>query len=256
MKFDILAESIINSINEGRLSKTEKYSGGIEFNSDKFKELVASKALDGLIETQVLSQKGFAGLSKEKVDEILTKVADDFSVNPPESFDDFKNDLTSIVDDFFRERGPRRAIYVGRLAKSLGNVILSNTADVVTVGSRTEKSGGEHVSSSQGTSEGKDLETSIINYIYASDVPTSKEDVANFVAHTFQKEEEDAQKIVNSLISSGVLEVDENGMVTAKEETSDVSDEEEFSTDDEEKISAREQQKQREAELERIEREE
>jgi len=237
MKFDVLAESIIRNINEGRLSKAEKYSG-IDFDSDKFKELVDSKSLDSEIESKILSQKGLVGLPKEKLDEILNKIADDFSEVPPQTFEEFKEQLTSIVDDFFKERGPRRAVYVARLAKSIGNVILDKNTGVVSSAERASSP------SSHKEERMSDKEEAIINHIYSSDEPTKKEDIVDFVAHTFAKEEDEAEQIINDLISDGKLSIDDEGIVTAGNE--DESSEEDLEVGSEGELSDLERKIERE----------
>ena len=244
MKFDILAESIIRNLNEGRLSKSEKYSG-IDFDAEQFKDLVDSKALDSAIETQILSQKGLAGLSKEKLDEILNKIADEFSEFPPQTFDEFKEQLTSVIDEFFVDRGPRRAVYVARLAKSIGNVILDKNTGVVTSVERTS-------SKPHKDERNTDKEQAIINHIYSSDEPTNKEDLVNFVAHTFAKEEDEAEKIVNELIGGGVLAIDADGIITSAENDVD-SSEEDVNADSEDSLESQERERLKQAALDDLE---
>lgn len=236
MKFDVLVESFLT---EGRLKKSEKYASSVlSFDEDKFKDMLQTDALAPDIERNITHTKLFGGLPKETVDKLLNKISDEFSGNPPSTYEDFKDRIYSTIDDAFIERGPRRAIFVGRLATRINNLIFNSGA--VSVSSEAEEGdiGNDEIEdeingteTSEISSEGSitDQEEKIVNYIENSDKETSREELISFVSHTFAKEEDEAAHIVDSLISSGVLRQEHNVITVAgqsQEQSEEPSEEE------------------------------
>jgi hypothetical protein len=233
MNFDLLAEHIISTIEEGRPQKTEKYSS-IVVDGEKLKQMLESGDLDSAIES-LSNNPRYANLAPEKIKEILTNISNEIEEYQPTSFDELKSTFESAIYNAYAHMGPRRKTFVDRLTRSLGNVVLKADG-VVSKGEETTKASSreENILDTELT----EIESSLFDYIRNADSETTTEEAIRYVTGNFQLEEEDAVDTINSLINKGVL-TNEDGILVPKEETtsSTAIEDEDIENDDEDSFA-------------------
>jgi len=226
MKFDILAENIIYTIEEGRFKKEEKFSN-IEVNGEELQNLLNSGALDSHLEN-LANKARYSNLSAEQLKQIISEITEEIKISQPSSFEELKDSIQTVADSVYSDKGSKRKTLVDRLTKSVGNIILSPSLGVV--------SQGEIVRKSENKPESNNLkahEIELINFINQSEEPTTYEQAVEHIAHNFAVETEDAEQIVKKIMASGAITREGdflavNDEYVASEEDKEPSSEEEI----------------------------
>ena len=206
MKFDILVENIIKDlVTEGRTPKSLKYAN-IRVDSDKMLEKLNAGDFDIILQSWEGTPR-YGNLSKETLKDVVAKVAENIKEMEPNSFSELRDNIESVVDQFYINKGPKRKTYDERLTKAVTNLILHKEYELVSSAEPTI-SHEEEEEKSHDIENLSNIESAVYEFVSKADGPTTEQEI--------EAQFPQSKTIVDSLIEKGFLEKFDD-KITAKE---------------------------------------
>lgn len=216
-KFNILVESLLVDLSEGRIPKSAQYSN-IEIDASAFASKLEAGDMDEFVRTWS-SKKWLGGLSEDKIKVILKNIAEDLTEYPPRSF----TELWSQIETKVRDAIPTRKDLVEKITRQISN-LLTNPAfgltKTVEAPAATEHAGEEKATSHVIADEEElsEVAEKTLEYIRQAEGPSEESDVVKYITGSFGKEENEADDVIKELIAKKLVEKQGNTLI-AKEET-------------------------------------
>lgn len=235
MKFDKFVNNIMTSlVEEGRMPKSSKFSN-INVDTKKLSEKLSSGDFDVLLKGWSDNSR-YGNISETELTDTLSKVSSKIETYQPSSLSDLNGAISSVADELYATKGPRRKTFTERLTKAISNLILHKEYGLVTVGSgiaSSQDEDDEEISTMKKNTSEYDVEgmsereSAIYEFIKQSDNPTTKQEIESQFPQSLD--------VVNGLIRKGFI-TKENDTYSAKTETDytpvlDINDEEEIEED-------------------------